>query len=64
MPAAKLHITKLAAAERQLRAAIRMYFSGEDDLAIHTVASATYRLLADLKAERGLEEAADAPRAT
>lgn len=59
MLTAKLHVTKLAAAERQLRAAIRMYFAGEDDLAIHTVASAAYRLLADLKTERGLEEAAD-----
>lgn len=59
MPSAKLHVTKLAAAERQLRAAIRMYFAGEDELAIHTVASAAYRLLADLKAERGAEEAAD-----
>jgi len=59
MSPAKLHITKLAAAKRQLRAAIRMYFAGEDELAIHSVASAAYRLLADLKAERGMEEAAD-----
>ena len=56
---AKLHVTKLAAAERQLRVAIRLYFAGEDELAIHTLASAAYRLLADLKAERGMEEAAD-----
>jgi hypothetical protein len=60
MPIAKIHITKLAAAERQLRAAIRPYFAGEDELAIHTVASAAYRLLADLKAERGMDEAANA----
>src|SRR5258708_8972556 len=59
MPGAKLHVTKLAAAGRQLRAAIRMYFSGEDELAIHTVAAASYRLLADLKAERGMDEAAN-----
>jgi len=57
MPTAKLHVTKLAAAERQLRAAIRLYFAGEDELAIHTIASAAYRLLSDLKAERGIEEA-------
>lgn len=56
---ASVHITKLAAAERQLRAAIRMYFDGEDDLAIHTVASAAHHLLADLKADRGMDEAAD-----
>lgn len=58
MSTAKIHITKLAAAERQLRSAIRMYFAGEDELAVHTVASAAYRLLADLKAERGMDEAA------
>lgn len=59
MPTDRLHVTKLAAAEQQLRAAIRMYFAGEDGLAIHTVASAAYRLFADLKAERGMDEAAD-----
>jgi len=36
-----------------------MYFGGEDELAIQTVAAASYRLLADLKAERGKDEAAD-----
>jgi hypothetical protein len=59
MATAKIHITKLAAAERQLRAAIRMYFGGEDELAVHTVAVASYRLITDLKAERGMNEAAD-----
>ncbi|MBI4936800.1 MAG: hypothetical protein HY846_01020 [Nitrosomonadales bacterium] len=59
MSTAKVHITKLAAAERQLRAAIRLYFAEEDELAIHTIASAAYRLLADLKAERGMDEAAN-----
>jgi methylphosphotriester-DNA--protein-cysteine methyltransferase len=56
---ASVHITKLAAAERQLRAAIRLYFAEEDELAIHTVASAAYRLINDLKAARGMNEAAD-----
>jgi hypothetical protein len=56
---ARIHITKPAAAERQLRAALRLYFLQEDDLAIHTIASAAYRLIADLKAERGLDEASD-----
>jgi len=36
-----------------------MYFAEEDELAVHTVASAAYGLLRDLKAERGLDEAAD-----
>jgi len=56
---ATIHITKLAAAQRQLRAAIRMFFSGEDELAIHTVASAVYRVLSDLKSKRGRNEAGD-----
>ena len=54
---AKVHVTKIAAAERQLRTAIRMFFAGEDELSIHTLASAAYRLLCDLKAERGMDEA-------
>lgn len=55
----KVYVTKIAAARRQLCAAIRMFFAGEDELAIHTVASAAYRVLSDLKAERGRDEAAD-----
>jgi hypothetical protein len=38
-----LHINKIAAASRQLDAAIRMFFAKEDELAIHTVASAASR---------------------
>ncbi|MGH8569395.1 MAG: hypothetical protein ACREXU_15660 [Gammaproteobacteria bacterium] len=59
MTAARLHVTKLAAAQRQLRAAIRIFFDGEDELAVHTVASAAYKIIADLKAERGRDEVAD-----
>jgi len=40
-----------------------MFFAGEDELAIHTVASAAYRLVADLKVERGQDEAADCYKA-
>ena len=58
-PGATIYINKLAAAQRQLRAAIRLYFAGEDELAIHTVASAAYRLINDLKTARGMNEAAD-----
>jgi len=54
-----IYITKLAAAQRQLRAAIRMFFSGEDELAVHTVAFAAYKVLSDLKADRGRDEAGD-----
>lgn len=60
MTGAEVHITKLASAERQLRAAIRLFFAEEDELAIHTVAAAAYQVLADLKRHRGRDEAADA----
>jgi hypothetical protein len=56
---AQVHVNKLAAAQRQLSAAIRMFFGREDDLAVHTVASAAYGLLSDLKKARGREEAVD-----
>ena len=59
MASASLHITKLAAAKRQLQAAIRMFFMPEDELAVHTIAAAAYGLLKDIKRERGLNEAAD-----
>lgn len=56
---AKVHLNKLAAAERQLKAAIRLFFAEEDELAIHTVASAAYGILKDLKLARGRDEAGD-----
>ena len=56
---AGIHITKLAAARRQLQAAIRMFFAQEDELAVHTVASAAYRLISDLKRGRGRDEVED-----
>ncbi len=59
MSTAALHVTKLAAAKRQIQAAIRLFFLDEDELAIHTVASAAYGLLKDLKRDRGQSEAAD-----
>ncbi len=53
----KILINKLAAAERQLGAAIRMYFMEEDALAIHMVTSAAYGLYADLLRHRGKDPA-------
>jgi hypothetical protein len=50
---AKILVTKLAAAERQLNAAIRMTLFGEDELAIHTVAAAAYRIMRDIQEQRG-----------
>lgn len=57
---AVVYVTKLAAARRQLSAAIKMFFSCEDALAVHTVAHAAYRVLSDLKGQRGRDEASDA----
>lgn len=45
-------INKLSVGERQLAAAIRMYFLNEDPLAIHTVSSAAHNVLADLLKDR------------
>lgn len=52
-------ISKLTAAQKQLRAAIRMFFAKEDDLALHTVASAAYGILSNLKTSTGQDEVAD-----
>ena len=52
-------MTKFAAAQRQLLEAISMFFAGRDELAVHTVASAAYGIIKDLKAERGRDEAGD-----
>ncbi len=54
---AEILVTKLGAARRLLRAAIRLYFHQEDELAVHTVASAGYGILKDLKRRRGQNEA-------
>ncbi len=56
---ASVHLTKLAAAERQLNAAIRLFLINEDPLAIHTVGAAAYRILRDLKQRRGRSELSD-----
>lgn len=57
----KIFVNKLSAAERQCAAAIRMYFSQEDELAVHTVASAALNLYADLMKGRGKEPAIHGP---
>jgi hypothetical protein len=54
---AEILVTKLGAVRRLLRAAIRMHFHREDELAVHAVASAAYGILKDLKKQRGLSEA-------
>ena len=56
----KSYVTKLVAAQRQLNEAIWMFFAKRDELAIHTIASAAYRILRDMKENRQRDEAADA----
>lgn len=57
---ADLSITKQAAAQRQIDAAIRMLFlHGEDFLAIHTVAAAARSILNDLAEARGVGQTYD-----
>jgi hypothetical protein len=58
-----IYVNKLAAAQRQLNAAIRMEVAGEDALAIHTVAAAAYQILRDLKKHRGRGEQSERLRA-
>jgi len=48
-----VQISKIASAQRQLDAAIRMFFGLEDELAIHTVAAAAFQVLRDVTTKRG-----------
>ena len=52
---AKIEVDKISAARRQINAAIRMLFSDEDPIAIHTVASAGFRILKDLAEKQDSE---------
>ena len=56
----EVFVSKIAAAQRQLDAAIRMIFSEEDELAIYTVAGAAHRILRDIMGKRGRSAAAEA----
>jgi hypothetical protein len=64
MSTATIHVTKLTAAKRQIQAALRLFFMEEDELAVHTVSSAAYGLLKDLKRARGRNEAAETYQST
>jgi hypothetical protein len=48
-------VTKMDAARRQLRAAIRMWFAEDDPVAIHTLAHAAHEILHRLYRNRGLD---------
>ena len=49
-----ISVTKLDAAERQLREAIRLFLEDRDPLAIHTLASAAAQITADLLRAKGV----------
>jgi hypothetical protein len=49
----KIKINKIDAAKRQLDAAIRMTFSGEDPVAIHAIAAGAHRIIRDICQKRG-----------
>lgn len=48
-------LTKLEAAERQLRVAIRLFFERRDMVAVHTLAAAAQEILAVLARQKGLK---------
>lgn len=58
MQMAELHLTKQAAAQRQLDAAVRILFAGEDALAVHTIVAAAHNVLSDLDNKSGKTELA------
>lgn len=51
---AKVVVTKLNAAGRQLNTAIRLLLGDDDLLSIHTLTAAAYRILRDLQKARGI----------
>lgn len=53
-PDAPIVLTKMDAANRQVRAAIRMWFAEEDPVAIHTIVAASHELIHNLFRHRGL----------
>lgn len=48
----RIKVNKTEAARRQVDAAIRMLFSNEDPVAIHTLAGAAFRILRDLAGKK------------
>jgi hypothetical protein len=53
MPVSPDSISALEAARRNMNAAIRMLFNGEDPLVIHLVVAAVFRVLHDLAEKSG-----------
>jgi hypothetical protein len=51
----KLHVSKLDAALRQLETAVTLYFQAGDPISIHTLTSAGYNVLRDIKKHRSAD---------
>ena len=49
---AQVYVTKTSAAQRQIDAGIRLLFSGEDSLAVHTITAAAHGIVKDLAERR------------
>jgi len=49
----KIRVNKIDVARRQLDAAIRMTFGGEDPIAVHSVAAAGHQIIRDICKSRG-----------
>ena len=49
-------VTKLEAAERQLRVAIRMFFECKDMIAVHALATAAQEIFSELAKKHGQKE--------
>jgi hypothetical protein len=53
MSTSSLRLTKFDAAERQLNQAIRLFFSGGDEVSVHTLAEASAQVLYDTRTQHG-----------
>jgi hypothetical protein len=54
-PNPEFNVSKLDAAKRQLEIAIRLYFSNDDPVSIHTLTAASYNILRDVTKQRGAD---------
>jgi hypothetical protein len=53
MSTSSLLLTKFDVAERQLNQAVRLFFSGGDEVSVHTLAEASAQVLYDTRAQHG-----------
>src|SRR6266700_354877 len=60
---ATVHLTKIAAAKSQLDTAIRLFFAHDDELSIHTLVAAAFRINRDLIEKRGTDFESEVLRA-